>query len=144
MKIVIEEIQSSEEEEIIIKCKELSPQLLRVVAQLKAGDSLVAYDGSKIYRIKPQNIYYFEVIDNNTFIYCQQKVYESKQKLYELEEALAGGDFLRVSKSVILNLGKISSLSPALNGRFEATLQNNEKVIISRQYVNDLKKVLGL
>ena len=62
----------------------------------------------------------------------------------ELEESLANSDMLRISKSVMLNLSKIKSLSPALNGRFEAILDNGERVIISRQYVAGLKKRLGI
>lgn len=122
----------------------MKPELLRVLALLKAEGSLIAYDGNEIYRIKPASIYYIEVVDNKTFLYCKDKVYESRQKLYELEESLANNDFLRVSKSVILNLSKINSLNPALSGRFEATLDNYEKIIISRQYVSDLKKRLGI
>lgn len=83
-------------------------------------------------------------MENKTFFYCKEAVYESKQKLYELEESLANSDMLRISKSVMLNLSKIKSLSPALNGRFEAILDNGERVIISRQYVAGLKKRLGL
>lgn len=44
----------------------------------------------------------------------------------------------------MLNLSKIISLNPALNGRFEAVLDNGERVIISRQYVGSLKKRLGI
>jgi len=83
-------------------------------------------------------------MENKTFLYCRDEVYELKQKLYELEECLAGSDLLRVSKSVMLNLSKIRSLSPALNGRFEAVLDNGERIIISRQYVSGLKKRLGI
>jgi len=50
--------------------------------------------------------------------------------------------FFRCSKSVVVNLMKIEFMKPALNGRFMATLNNNEKVIISRQYVTELKKKL--
>ena len=71
-------------------------------------------------------------------------MYETKLKLYELEERFVGTDFLRVSKSVIMNLSKVKSLSPAFNGRFEATMKNDEKVIVSRQYVPVLKEKLGL
>ena len=53
-------------------------------------------------------------------------------------------DFFRASKSIILNLTKIKHLSPAFNGRFEALLDNDEKVIISRQFVPELKRKLGL
>lgn len=144
MKIVIMEPKDNEEEQIIFKCHRMTPELLRMIARLKAQNSLVAYNENNIYRIKPTDIYYIEAVDNKVFFYLTEKVYESRQKLYELEESLANSDFLRVSKSVIANLSKIKSLSPALSGRFEALMDNGERVIISRQYVPDLKKRLGL
>ena len=144
MKIVIEELQDGEEDQIIIKCREMPDELLHMLAILKSQGSLIAYDGNEIHRVPPKEIYYIEVVDNKTFLYCEDQVLESRQKLYELESVLSNSDFLRVSKSVLLNLSKIKSLSPALSGRFEATLGNHEKIIISRQYVSDLKKMLGI
>ncbi|MGC6174403.1 LytTR family DNA-binding domain-containing protein [Lacrimispora sp. 38-1] len=144
MKIVIEESRDGEEDQIIIKCREMTDELIQLLAMIKLHDALIAYDGNNIHRLQPKEIYYIEVVDNKTFLYCKDKVLESKQKLYELESFLSKSDFLRVSKSVLLNLSKIKTLSPALSGRFEATLANNEKIIISRQYVSDLKKILGI
>ena len=65
-------------------------------------------------------------------------------KLYELEEKLKGTKLFRCSKSMILNIAKIRSVSPSVNSRLEASLINGEKVIISRQYVGTLKKILGM
>lgn len=144
MKIIIEEPKDSEEDQIIFKCHEMTPELLHIIALLKTQDGLIAYDGNKIHRIRPAAIYYIEVVDSKTFIYCKENVYESKQKLYEIEEYAINSDLLRASKSVIINLSKIKTLSPALSGRFEATLDNGEKLIISRQYVSSLKKRLGV
>jgi len=104
---------------------------------------LIAYVGNDIHRVAPSTIYYIETVDNKTFIYCEKDVYEAKQKLYEFEE-LRLFDFLRVSKSAIVNMSKIKSLSPSISGRMEATLNNGERIIISRQYVNELKKNLGV
>ena len=144
MQIIIEEPKESEEEQIIFRCREMTPELLQIIARLKAQEGLVANLGTQIHRIRPSDIYYIEVVENKTFFYCKEAVYESKQKLYELEESLANSDMLRISKSVMLNLSKIKSLSPALNGRFEAILDKGERVIISRQYVAGLKKRLGI
>ncbi len=144
MKIVIEDISPEDEEQIIVRCHQITPELLRAISMLKSAEALIGYDKSQIYRVMPSNILYFESVDNKTFFYTKDRVYESKQKLYELEEILANGDFLRVSKAVILNLSKIKSLAPALSGRFEAKLENGEKVIISRQYVSELKKKLNI
>lgn len=98
----------------------------------------------KMTLIDPKDIYYFESVDNKTFIYCMKEVYESKLKLYEIDSQFKNSSFFRASKSTILNLSKIKNISPAFNGRFEAVLKNNEKVIISRQFVPELKRKLGL
>jgi DNA-binding LytR/AlgR family response regulator len=139
MKIIIEKPAPGEEESITIKCHNIPPQLLQHTPE----NILIAHKGNEIHRITPNNIYYIESVDNKTFLYEKNEMYESKQKLYELDE-MSMNDFLRISKSVIVNLSKIKSLSPALSGRFEATLSNGEKVIISRQYVGELKKCLGI
>lgn len=144
MRILIEEPGPGEEEQIVIRCRQMTREVMRAITLLKTLETVIAYDGTDAYRLQPASIFYFEAVDNRVFAYTKGKVYETKQKLYEIEEALAGGDFLRVSKSAVLNLAKIQKLSPALSGRFEAKLENGETVMISRQYVADLKKRIGM
>lgn len=145
MKIIIEESIQGEEDQIIIRCKELNETTLKFISDLKMGQKkLAAMKDGKIVLIEPGNVYYFEGVDNKVFLYCKQSVYETKLKLYEIEEDYKNTDLFRASKSVILNVKKIKSISPAFSGRFEASLFNDEKVVISRQYVPELKKKLGL
>jgi DNA-binding LytR/AlgR family response regulator len=145
MKIIIEESNPGEEDQIIIRCREMDENLLKVISDLKMGQKKLAgiKDGT-ITMIEPSNVYYFEGVDNKVFLYCKQNVYETKLKLYEIEEEYKNTNYLRASKSVILNVTKIKSISAAYSGRFEALLFNGEKVVISRQYVPELKKKLGL
>ena len=145
MKITILDRAEGEEDEVIIRCKQMDEHILKLVYALRAGqEKLTATKGTDIVQLLPKEIYYFEAVDNKVFLYLEKDVYETKMKLYELEERFRGTDFLRVSKSVILNLSKVKSLSPAFNGRFEATMKNGEKLIISRQYVPALKEKIGL
>lgn len=145
MKITILDRADGEEDEVIIRCKQMDEHILKLVYALRAGqEKLTATKGTDIVQLLPKEIYYFEAVDNKVFLYLEKDVYETKMKLYELEERFRGTDFLRVSKSVILNLSKVKSLSPAFNGRFEATMKNGEKLIISRQYVSALKEKIGL
>jgi len=144
LKIIVEKPQPGEEEQLIVKCHNISPELLNVLNAVRTqGNFLICYVGNEIHKVNPMDIFYIETVDNKTFFYGMKNVYESKQKLYELEE-LAMSDFFRVSKSTIVNLSKIKSLAPSISGRLEATLSNGEKVIISRQYVGELKKNFGL
>ena len=144
MKITIETPQAGEEEQIIIKAHHLTPEIFNMLNAFKSGGAmLIANIGSEIHRINPADIFYIETVDNKTFLYGEGKVYESKQKLYELD-ALSLTDFLRISKSTIINLSKIQSLVPSISGRLEAVLAGGERVVISRQYVSALKKNLGI
>ena len=45
---------------------------------------------------------------------------------------------------MIADVSKISKLKPSFNSRMEAVMKNGEKIIISRQYVAELKKKLEL
>ncbi len=145
MKITIETPGEGEEDEIIIRCALLDDNIMDLIYAVKMGrEKLTAYSEKGIVMLSPKDIFYFESVDNKVFAYCQKEVYEVRKKLYELEKDYAKNDFLRISKSTIVNLSKISYLTPAFNGRFEAALGNGEKTIISRQYVAALKKQLGI
>ena len=143
MRIKILKINRSEPEELEIRCHEETEEVRDIVAFVKSrqGKLTGTFKGQK-YEIPVTDVYYVEAVDNAVFIYGQEKVFESKQKLYELEGILREKHFLRVSKSLILNLMKIKAIKPALNGRYSAILQNGEEVIISRKYVVQLKRAL--
>ena len=145
MKIIIEEPTEQEEDKVIIRCRELDENLLRLIQGLKMNqDTIIAHDKNMTYMLEPEEVFYFESVDNRVYIYCKNKVFESKQKLYEIESCFENSMFFRASKSVILNIKKIKCITPAFSGRFEAVLKNGEKIIISRQYVGDLKTKLGI
>lgn len=145
MRIKIEEIDKDKEEEIILRCYEVNEDILKIVSQIKTiQKGLLGYNKDGIHRLTFDDIYYFEVVDSKSFFYCKDCVYESKMKLYEFEELCRDTPFFRASKSMVLNSDKIDFVSPSFSGRFEVTLLNGEKVVVSRQYVSVLKKKMGL
>lgn len=145
MKITILPPEPGQEDEIIIRCAQLDDSLMDLIRALKAEKTkLTAYSDAGITMLSPKEIYYFESVDDKVFAYCEKQVYQIRKKLYELETDFAGTDFLRISKSTIVDLSKIAHLSSAFNGRLEAKLKNGEKLIISRQYVGALRKKLGI
>ena len=144
-KVTIKQIDKNKDEEIVVRCHEIHDEVLNIVEKLKKSETvLLGSKDNEMFRISVKDIFYIESVDNKTFICMQKNVFESKMKLYELEELTQNTKLFRCSKSMILNIAKIRSVSPSINGRFEAKLLNGEAVIISRQYVPDLKKRLGL
>lgn len=149
MKITIESPPADSEEEIIIRSDRIDERIMALIQALKSdGENsgrLTGFrDDKGIYLIDPSDIFYFESVDDKVFAYEQKGVTELKFKLYELEKKFAGTDFIRISKSMILNISKVQRFAPYMGGRFEAILENDEKVVISRQYVPELKRYLGL
>ncbi len=145
MKITIEQVTEEVEAEVIIRCHEIDESVRRILHMLKSPErQLLGEIEKELHLLEPEKVYYVESVDDKIFIYGEQQVYESKKKLYELEAELTDYHFFRASKSLILNIKKIKSVHPLFDGRIEAHLTNNEKVVISRKYVGVLKKKLGI
>lgn len=144
MKITIEAPKPGEEEEIIVRCATVDEKLMHLIYALLDNQRLTGYMEDKIVKLSPKEIYYFEAVDNKIFAYTAKETYEIHKKLYEIEQEFEYMDFLRISKSTIVNISKIAYVKPIFNGRFEAKLKNEEKIIVSRQYVSELKKKIGI
>ena len=144
MKIIIQDPAPGDEDSIIINVKSMTENVMRAINLLKSPGSIAVYIDDQSFLLPVGSIYYAESVDLKTFVYVEKTVYRSRLKLYEIEEILNESDFLRINKQTIVNIKKIKSISPAGNSRFQATLTNGERIIISRQYVPALKERFGL
>jgi len=144
VKIVIQSPKENEEESIIININAMNDKVTRILDILKSPDDLTVQLDNKTFKLPLPEIFYIESVDFKTFVCAEEIVYQSKLKLYEIEEALSQSDFLRVSRQVILNVSKIRSVASAGGGRIEVMLANGEKLIVSRQYAPMLKERFGL
>lgn len=144
MKTRIELISENQPEEIVIRCYQITDEIQNMISFIENDKKIIGYKRGTAYPLKMSDIYYFEIVDQKAFIYCEQDIYESKMKLYEFERETDGTSFFRASKSLIINADKIDSIKPSLSGRFEVILLNKEKLIVSRQYVRVLKHMIGL
>ena len=143
MKVSVQQIGADKEERAIIQCYEVNDDIKSIVCFIKStGATLAGYIDERASQIPLQDIFFVEAVDNMVFAYTAKKVYELKCKLYEFATQYESRKFFRCSKSFVINLMKVDNVQPILNGRFAATLFNGEKVIISRQYVPELKKRL--
>lgn len=144
MKTRIELISENQPEEIVVRCYSITDEIQNMISFIENDKKIIGYKRGTAYPLKMSNVYYFEIVDQKAFIYCEKDIYESKMKLYEFERETDGTSFFRASKSLIINADKIDSIKPSLSGRFEVILLNKEKLIVSRQYVRVLKHMIGL
>jgi DNA-binding LytR/AlgR family response regulator len=145
MNIIIDESLEYEDIEIVIKCNHIDESLQELIKQINAfGQSIPCRDGRNFYPLSAGQVYYFETVDDKLFAYCHDEVHECRVRLHEVEMQLEDSKFVRVTKSSILNLKYLKKVRPLLNGKYEANLKNGEKLIISRNYVVNVKKKIGI
>ena len=140
MKLIIEQSPDCGETEIKITCSAMDDRLEHLIKQIKLYSfSMVAEKDGLQVPIFLEDVFYFESIDNKTFLYLSKDIYRCDKKLYELEEMLANTSFIRISKNSILNTAFVESVRAQFSGRLEATLKNGEKVLVSKHYVKGFR-----
>lgn len=147
MKISINIDPELSDTEIVVNCAAITDETESIIAALRMADNqlTVTRDG-ETHILDISKIAYIETVDRKTFVYTEKDYYESKMKLYEMDDRLCNscGGFLRISKSCIVRLKYICSLKAELDRRIRITLENGEQLIASRQYADELKKRLGV
>lgn len=105
---------------------------------------LLAKKDEEVHLIPYKDILYIEGINNDTFIHTSSSEYQSKEKLYELEQSLFSKKFIRISKSYIVSIQKVVKIKPTFNGKLSLVLENGTKLDVSRHYIQSFKKYLGM
>ena len=129
-----------------IHTNELTDSITKAMSILESEDSndmLAVKKGSDIALLELSEIYMFRVEEKQVKVYTEGSEYLVKKPLYQVEETLSS-DFVRISKTTIVNLKKIERVAPSLKGMMFIQLKNGLKDNISRKYLPDFKDALDL
>ena len=145
MKIEIEVDEKYSDIGVKVTAPSLTPQVEKLVSLMRIMDMQIAVKkGEETFLLDADKILYIEAAERNTFVYTKEDVYESGLRLYEFENRLLEKDFIRISKQGLLNLRKVKSLKADINRKIRVTLLNDEQIVVSRMYSDELRKRLGL
>lgn len=145
MKVTVEELPGLGQTEVVIRCPRLDARTSRLVELLRLSDArLTGERDGETCILDGADVLYIDTVDRGTFLYTAEGVYETRLRLYELEDQLAGRDFIRVSKSAIVNFAQVRSLRPDFGGRLRLTLTNDEVIVANRRYAPAIREKLGL
>lgn len=141
MKIRID-VDESNDEEIIIKCKKITNEITSIQNLLKNNKKIVFYKDNIEYYLELDNILFFETEGNMVNAHTIDNIFQTKYKLYELEKILTS-NFMRVSKSAILNINHVYSINHSITSSSIVEFTNtHKKVYVSRLYYKILKEKL--
>ena len=113
MKVQIECDSGAEELQVLIRCRELDDQVKEIQQALstigKCRQQFVFYKGDTEFYMPLNEVLFMETDGNAIQVHTRDDIYQTRYKLYELEELLPG-QFMRVSKSAILNTSHVYSM----------------------------------
>lgn len=146
MQIEIKIDESCKEPRAIIITDKMTPEINIVLQRLSESDPQVILgfcedtatilDESNLYRI-------FSTNGKVTAVTAQGE-YTLRLRLYEAEQRLCKGSFVRISHSEIVNLKKVTSFDLSLAGTICMKLRDGTVSYVSRRYVPKIKQILGL
>lgn len=141
MKIEIDINEEYSDVSVQIKAPRISQDIEKMISMMRMINMQLAVKrNDETYLLDTDRILYIESVERNTFVYTEDALYESDLKLYEIEQELLKQNFIRISKQSIINLRKIKSLKADVNRKIRVTLINDEQVLVSRMYANELRK----
>ncbi len=142
MRLIMERIFQGEEE-VVIRYAEMTGQIQSIIGIVQGrGQKLRAVCGGETLLFDPEDIFYLESVDGGTFAYSKDRVGKVSEGLGELAVRYEDRGFFRCSKSMVLNIYKISYLKSEPGNRIRATMENEEQVLISRRYAKQLRQIL--
>ena len=145
MKVSVEISPRYKEPTAVIYTDQLTDEIQRVVDILGSTDTPITalQNETDLVILQPKEIYMVRVENGDTILYGETKQYRSRKRLYELGLQL-GKQFMQISKGTLINLSYMDSIEPGFGGTMLLKLKNGCKDYVSRKYLPEFKKYLGL
>ena len=145
MKINVDISSEYKEPYAVIYTNEVTEDIQRIIDTLGSKEIpvIALQSNGDMVILQPSEIYMVRVENGETMIYTEKKIYRSRKRLYEVGQQL-GTQFMQISKSTIVNLYYMDSIEPGFSGTLLLKLKNGCKDYVSRTYLPEFKKYLGL
>ena len=107
MRVEIKQVDSYTEEQAVISAVKITEEIQSAIDILDHNCRVIpVITETETVMCRTDKVYYIESVDKHTYVYTKDQCYETKYRLYELEEVL-NASFFRCAKAMIINIRKI-------------------------------------
>lgn len=107
-------------------------------------ETVVGRKNNLMHKIKLERIFYFEAQEKHIYAMTKSGAYEVSQRLFEIEEKLSRHRFMRISKSIIMNLDKVVGVKVEEDRTLRAFFSKNQSVRVTRSYIKEFRERIGM
>jgi two-component system, LytTR family, response regulator len=109
----------------------------------KPLERLAVKTSGKVIFVKVGDIDYIESAHNYVELHVEKQSHLLRETLNAIEARLPADKFVRISRSVIVNIERVKELQPLFYGEYTVTLHNGVRLTLSRRFRDKLQQ-LGL
>ena len=107
-------------------------------------DKITAFAGDNVEILAYKDILRFYGLDNKVYLDTMKTTYTTRLRLYQLEDRLPKKQFIKISRSEIVNLDYVKSLDLSFSGTIALELKGGQVTYVSRRSLGNFKEALGL
>lgn len=127
---------------VIIEYPEWNETVDSLVRKIGRMDiSFVAKTEGGSVSISISDVYYIENVERKLFIYSKDEVYRFDGTMSDIESRIRDTELVRISRTCIMNTDHLKEIRQIRNSHLEAVMDNDEKLIVSRKYLPDIKRI---
>ena len=127
---------------VIVEYPEYDQTVEHLVSKIK--NLSISFKGKadgRTVSIDISDIYYIENVERKIFLYSQKDVYRYDGTMADIDSAITDTDLVRISRTCFMNVSHLKEIMQIKNSHLEALLDNGEKLIVSRKYLKDIKRI---
>ncbi len=109
----------------------------------KAAERLAVKTGDRVLLLRVEELDWIKAADNYVELHKGRETHLLRETLNALEARLPAEKFVRISRSVIVNVERVRELKPLFSGEYTVVLENGTELGLTRGYRENLPR-LGL
>ena len=134
---------------VTIRTDRMTPEIDDIVHAIESStDSaypmVTAYAGDTMVLLSQREIIRVYVESRKLIVWTDRGGFVARGTLAEMEETLNRQRFLRISRSEIINLSKVSNFDFSLSGTIQVNFDDGSGTWVARRYVRAIQETLGL
>lgn len=127
---------------VIVEYPEYDKSVDNLINKIKnMSISFTGKSDGKTVSIDISDIYYIENVERKIFLYSKKDIYRYDGSMVDIDSSISETDLVRISRTCFMNVSHLKEIMQIKNSHLEAVLDNGEKLIVSRKYLKDIKKI---
>ena len=127
---------------VIVEYPEYDKSVDNLINKIKnMSISFTGKSDGKTVSIDISDIYYIENVERKIVLYTKKDIYRYDGSMADIDSSISETDLVRISRTCFMNVSHLKEIMQIKNSHLEAVLDNGEKLIVSRKYLKDIKKI---